>query len=241
MNFNGMCPRPGGWFVTGTDTEVGKTFVTCALLHTFRAAGFAAVGMKPVAAGCNETGENEDVAALRAASSPFAAMAAAAGNVSPEPLPAEWINPYRFAQPIAPHIAAREEKCTIAAEPILSAFAHLRSACDVVLVEGVGGFRVPLSDNFDSADLARSLGLPLLLVVGLRLGCINHALLTAEAIRARGLELAGWVANTIDPHMSRRDENLETLRARLDAPLLGVVPHLDGAGPSAAAMFLRLP
>ncbi|MCL2830201.1 MAG: dethiobiotin synthase [Betaproteobacteria bacterium] len=221
--------KPSAWFVTGTDTEIGKTFVTCALLHAFRAAGFSAAGMKPVAAGCDETGENEDVAALRAASSPLQA------------LPREWVNPWCFAQPVAPHIAAREEGRIITMEPVLSAFAHLSSSCDVVLVEGVGGFRVPLGRDFDSADLACAFGLPLLLVVGLRLGCINHALLTAEAIRARGLTLAGWVANTVDPHMLRRDENLEALRERLDAPLLGLIPHLDSADPSAAAAFLRLP
>lgn len=213
------------YFIAGTDTEIGKTHAACALLHAFRAQGLSALGMKPVAAGVDAAGVNEDVAALVAASS-FAA-------------PPERVNPYCFADPIAPHIAAREAGATIAAAPVLAAFAELGRQADVVVVEGVGGFLVPLADGFDAADLAAALALPLILVVGMRLGCLNHALLTQEAIRARGLRLAGWIANRVDPQMSRFDENLATLQTRLDAPLLGVIPH--GVGGAAAGALLRLP
>lgn len=213
------------YFIAGTDTEIGKTHAACALLHAFRAQGLSALGMKPVAAGVDAAGVNEDVAALVAASS-FAA-------------PPALVNPYCFADPIAPHIAAREAGVEMRAAPVLAAFAELGRQADVVVVEGVGGFLVPLADGFDAADLAVALALPLILVVGMRLGCLNHALLTQEAIRARGLKLAGWIANRVDPKMSRFDENLATLQARLDAPLLGVIPH--GIGGAAAGALLRLP
>lgn len=213
------------YFIAGTDTEIGKTHAACALLHAFRALGMSALGMKPVAAGVDAAGMNEDVAALVAASS-FAA-------------PPALVNPYCFADPIAPHIAAREAGVTMRAAPVLAAFGELGQLADVVVVEGVGGFLVPLADDFDAADLAAALALPVILVVGMRLGCLNHALLTQEAIRARGLTLAGWIANRVDPRMSRFDENLETLRARLAAPLLGVIPH--GVGGADAAACLTLP
>lgn len=213
------------YFIAGTDTEVGKTHAACALLHAFRAQGLSAVGMKPVAAGVDTAGVNEDVAALIAASSVAA--------------PAELVNPYGFADPIAPHIAAREAGVTIRAEPVLAAFAELGKRADVVIVEGVGGFLVPLADDFDAADLAAALALPVILVVGVRLGCLNHALLTQEAIRARGLVFAGWIANRVDPDMNRFAENLATLTASLEAPLLGVIPH--GVAGAAAARYLTLP
>ncbi|HEX5804247.1 MAG TPA: dethiobiotin synthase [Azospira sp.] len=213
------------YFITGTDTEIGKTHAACALLHAFRARGLSAVGMKPVAAGIDANGENEDVALLRAASSVVA--------------PPELVNPYCFADPIAPHIAAREAGVTMRAEPVVAAFGELGRRADAVVVEGVGGFLVPLADDFDAADLAAALALPVILVVGMRLGCLNHALLTQEAIRARGLTLAGWIANRVDPRMSRFDENLETLKACLRAPLLGVIPH--GVGGAEAARQLTLP
>lgn len=215
------------WFVTGTDTEIGKTFVSCALLHALAARGKRAVAMKPVAAGVDARGRNEDVEALRAAS----ALA----------LPREWINPWCFAEPIAPHIAAAEAGVVFDAGAVHAAYARLAAEADAVVVEGVGGFLVPLSPGFDAADLAIALGLPVILVVGMRLGCLNHARLTAEAIAARGLPLAGWVANRIDPAMARFDENLATLRALLPAPLLGVVPHAPPGGPAGAAGSLRLP
>jgi dethiobiotin synthetase len=212
------------FFVTGTDTGVGKTLVTCALLHATRQRGSSAVGMKPVAAGVEADGGNDDVARLLAASS-----------IQP---PVELVNPFLYAPPIAPHIAAREAGRPIEIGTIRQAFERLRMLADVVWVEGVGGFRVPLDERYDTADLAQALALPVVLVVGMRLGCLNHALLSAEAITGRGLTLAGWVANQIDPAMARFDANLETLAARLNAPLLGVVPY--GADPARAARSLHL-
>ncbi|QDX80336.1 dethiobiotin synthase [Denitratisoma sp. DHT3] len=216
-----------GYFITGTDTEVGKTFATCALLRRLAVAGRRVAAMKPVAAGLDEHGRNEDVEALLAAANVRCAR--------------ERVNPYAFASPIAPHLAAREEGREIRFAPILRAFAALAGEADGVLVEGVGGFRVPLGSDGDAADLAVALGLPVILVVGLRLGCINHALLTVEAVRARGLRLAGWIGNCATADMARREENVATLRELIAAPLLGVLPHLTPADPAAAAAFLDLP
>ena len=217
------------FFIAGTDTEIGKTFVTCALLHAARAQGRVAVGMKPIAAGADMVaGEliNEDAARLRAAGSFDPGLA--------------LLNPYCLKSPIAPHIAAAEEGVAIDPAPILAAFAKLQAQAELVLVEGVGGFRVPLGKGYDTADLARDLALPVILVVGMRLGCINHALLTAEAIQARGLQLAGWVANQVDPAMLRFEQNLEALTERLPAPLLGVTPFQADGDAAGAAAGLRL-
>ena len=218
---------PHGWFITGTDTEIGKTFVACALLHALRRTGVTAVAMKPVAAGFDGHGRNEDVERLLAASSMQPART--------------LVNPYGFRAAIAPHIAAAEEGRRIELPQIAAALSTLLTMADIVLVEGVGGFCVPLGDTHDTADLASLLALPVILVVGMRLGCINHALLTEQAIAARGLPLAGWVANRIDPAMSRFDENLAALQSRLAAPLLGVVPHAPADGAAGAADYLRLP
>jgi len=217
-----------GYFITGTDTGVGKTLVACALLHAFVGRGRRAVGMKPIAAGASDAGEwrNEDVAAL-----------AGAGNIAVGPAS---INPYFFEQPVAPHIAARDEGRTIELSVIERSFARLRAIADVVVVEGVGGFRVPLTEQEDAADLALRLGLPVILVVGMRLGCLNHALLTAEAIAARGLQLAGWVATRIDPHMAKAPENVAALQARIGAPLLGEVAYSSRPDASAIARALDL-
>lgn len=220
------------WFVTGTDTEVGKTFVACALLHALRKKGWTALGMKPVAAGFDAEGKNEDVEQLIAASSRLEATNGAAA-------PRELVNPYAFHAAIAPHIAAAEEGRTISLAHIVAAFAQLRGLADAVLVEGVGGFCVPLGPDGNTADLAVALDLPVILVVGMRLGCINHALLTEQAIAARGLKLTGWVANRIDPAMSRFDENLAALQEQINAPLLGIVAY--GTTPEAAAQALSLP
>ena len=214
-------------FVTGTDTDIGKTLVASALLHKCRERGWTAVGMKPVAAGCGSDGSNEDVEALVAASSLAVERS--------------LINPYLFRDPIAPHIAAAEAGVSIEAERILDSFERLRQQADAVVVEGAGGFLVPLGAAWDSGDLARLLGLPVVLVVGMRLGCINHALLTEEAIAKRGLALAGWVANRISPAMDRYAENLESLRQRLAAPLLGEIPFLDPPDATVAAGCLELP
>lgn len=211
-----------GYFVTGTDTGVGKTLVACALLEAHVARGLRAVGMKPVAAGAEPFRDglvNEDVERL-----------IAAGNVA---APREDVNPYCFAPPIAPHIAAAWAGERIDIGRIEKSFRALAALSDVVVVEGAGGFRVPLGAGEDSAALAARLGLPVVLVVGMRLGCLNHALLTAEAVAARGLRLAGWVANHIDPDMAAADENVQALASLIGAPPLARIAH--AAGPEAAA------
>ncbi|MDB5749321.1 MAG: bioD [Massilia sp.] len=216
-------------FVTGTDTEIGKTLVSSAILHKLVGRGLRACGMKPVAAGAELVdGElhNED-----------ADMLAASGNVH---LPPNITTPYLLREPAAPHIAASLEGVTIDPVPIIAAYAEILAASDAVVVEGVGGFRVPFNDDFDSADLAAQLNLPVILVVGMRLGCISHALLSVEAIVARGLVLAGWVANTADPDMRFFDENIAALEARIPAPLLGIVPRLEEATAAHAARFIDL-
>jgi dethiobiotin synthetase len=216
-------------FVTGTDTEIGKTLVSSAILHKLVERGIRACGMKPVAAGAEMVEgalHNED-----------ADMLAAAGNVH---LPSSITTPFMLREPAAPHIAAALEGVTIEAVPIIAAYAEILAASDAVVVEGVGGFRVPFNDDFDSADLAAQLNLPVVLVVGMRLGCISHALLTLEAIVARGLVLAGWVANTADPDMRFFEENVEALSARIPAPLLGIVPRLEQATAANAARFIDL-
>lgn len=218
------------YFVTGTDTGIGKTFVCCGLLHVLREQGLRAAAMKPVAAGAEERDGhwvNDDVERLRAAAGVEAER--------------QLMNPYLFRSPVAPHIAAAEEGVAIDPNPILAAFGALQSLAEAVIVEGVGGFRVPLDEATDTADLARLLGLPVILVVGMRLGCISHALLTADAIAASGLPFAGWVANQVDPAMARFEENVEALRARLPAPLLGVAPWCPDGDPRSLAPHLRLP
>lgn len=212
------------YFVTGTDTGVGKTLISCALLHAFAALGKSVVGMKPVAAGCDDDGLNEDVKRLRAASN----ISARLGQ----------INPYSFFQPVAPHIAARHAGAHINLEHILESYRELASQAEVVIVEGAGGILVPLNDTQDSADLARVLGLPLILVVGMQLGCLNHALLTMRAIHDCGLECAGWVANVLDGEMAALDENIQALEQRIAAPMLGVVGHR--APPDARATAAQL-
>lgn len=208
---------PKGLFIAGTDTGVGKSVVTAALLQVCTALGIRALGMKPVAAGAEQVDGawiNEDVALLTQA--------------SPIKAPPELVNPYLFREAIAPHIAADRKGVRIEIPHIVDCFNALAPLADWVLVEGVGGFRVPLSPHTDTADLANALDLPILLVVGMRLGCINHALLTAEAIRSRNLPLAGWVANRIDPDMAVYAENVKSLTSRLDAPLLAEIPHQPG-------------
>ena len=225
---DGLPPR-FACFVTGTDTEIGKTLVSSAILHKLAASGVRACGMKPVAAGAElRDGElhNDD-----------ADMLIDAGNVH---LPASITTPYMLREPAAPHIAAALENVTIESAPIIAAFAEIQAASDAVVVEGVGGFRVPFNDSFDSADLAAQLNLPVILVVGMRLGCISHALLTIEAIVARGLVLAGWVANTVDPDMRFMLENIDALEQRIPAPLLGHVPRLEHPTAQDAARYIDL-
>lgn len=230
-----------GCFVTGTDTNVGKTLIASALLHRCVAQGWRAVGMKPVAAGCTQTADgrwcNEDVEALCAAANMNADSVSMVSMAD--------INPYLFREAIAPHLAARHEGVVIGMSRISASFVRLKAQAEAIVVEGAGGFVVPLdlapASGFDSADLARELGLPLVLAVGMRLGCLNHALLTQEAIAARGLTLAGWVANQVDPAMPCFDENLATLKACLRAPLLGVVPYMAQPDAWQAAEYLELP
>jgi dethiobiotin synthetase len=220
--------KPLSLFVTGTDTEIGKTLVSAALLRGFACAGLRAAAMKPIAAGAFEVDgvwHNEDADQLDAASSVL--------------LPPTLRTPYLLKAPAAPHIVAALENVTLDIGHIVDCHAQALKLADIVVVEGVGGFRVPLTDTHDTADLALALNLPVVLVVGMRLGCISHALLTAEAIAARGLHLAGWVANRVDPDMSFADENIAAIRDRLkrqyDVPLLGIVPHLNPLSADAAA------
>lgn len=218
---------PVSWFVTGTDTEIGKTLVSSAMVYALTRVGVNVAAMKPVAAGARlMDGEwhNEDADIL-----------ASVANV---PLPATLITPYLLRDAAAPHIAAAQEGVQIDLAHICACYDRVRSAADAVVVEGVGGFRVPLSEQSDTADLARQLGLPVVLVVGIRLGCLSHALLTADAIAARGLKLAGWVANVVDVGMRHSMGNVEALAARLPAPLLGTIPRLAAAAPPAAASHL---
>ena len=223
----GLPPR-FACFVTGTDTEIGKTLTSSALLHALVKQGVRACGMKPVAAGAEmRDGElhNDDADQL-----------IAAGNVT---MLQSLTTPYMLKEPAAPHIAAAMEGVTIDAVPILAAYLEIAAATEAVVVEGVGGFRVPLNDSFDTADLAQQLDLPVILVVGLRLGCINHALLTVEAIEARGLTLVGWVANELQTEMNFVDENVAALEQRIAAPLLGRIPRLEQPTAAAAAAHLN--
>ena len=202
--------RPRGFFVTGTDTGIGKTRVSAGLLKAIAKAGMKSVGMKPIASGAEMTPDglrNEDALALQKAASLKRDYA--------------LVNPYCFAPPVAPHLAAREAQVEISLDAIRAAYMELCRDADAVVVEGVGGWQVPLSSGLELPDLAREFELPVLLVVGMRLGCLSHALLTARAIRADGLELGGWVANAIDPDFQRPEANLATLEAELGAPLLG--------------------
>ena len=217
------------FFVTGTDTGVGKTLVSAALLRALRGQGLAVAGMKPVASGAARTPgglRNEDALALAAESS--------------RPWPYETINPYCFEPAIAPHIAAAEAGVGIRLEPIEQAFRRLQAGSDTVIVEGAGGFLVPLGSRLSFADLPGALGLDVMLVVGLRLGCLNHAFLTAEAIGARGLRLAGWVGNQVDPVFARHDENVAALRQGLAAPCLGIVRYAAAVAVAGAAESLDL-
>ncbi len=212
-----------GLFITGTDTGVGKTFVACALIHALQRRGLMVAPMKPIAAGVpvpaagtidvNGVPMNEDVALLL--------------EVTGHQFPLHAVNPYCFNEAIAPHIAAMRESIDVDMAVIRTAYSHLASRADIVLVEGAGGFLVPLSEGDSMALIPAALQLPVLLVVGMRLGCINHALLTAEAIRSRGLTLAGWIANSPGATMNTFDENLSTLKHMINAPFIGDIAHAN--------------
>jgi len=214
--------------ITGTDTGCGKTRAACALLHALRVRGLRAVGMKPVASGCAFTPEglrNADALALQAASGPVPDYA----DVNPYPLPAAT----------APSLAARAAGIVVRPAVIEAAFARLAASADVVVVEGAGGWAAPLGDGFEHADLARRLRAGVILVVGLRLGCLNHARLTARAIHADGCRLRGWIGSRIEPEFEPLDGYLGLLRAALPAPCLGVLPHaVDGGAIDGAALTL---
>lgn len=218
------------FFVTGTDTGAGKTFTSSVLLHALRQRGLRAVGMKPVASGSEATADglrNEDALALQAASDP-----------RPDYL---LVNPWALRQPTAPEIAARLDGVEVTLPPIHAAFDALKAMADVVLVEGVGGFLAPIRPGFDQYELPQELGLPVLLVVGLKLGCINHARLTVEAVQARRLPLLGWIASEVEPTMLYPDEYFEALKAALPLPCFGRLPHAPGADPSTLTRHLALP
>jgi dethiobiotin synthetase len=218
------------YFVVGTDTGIGKTHATCALLHALARRHARVCGMKPIAAGGVHTRDgfsNEDSIAHRAASTLR--------------VPPGMDNPILLPEPLSPHIAAARAGTPIEFGKVLAAVAELRARTDALVVEGAGGFLVPLSETQTGADLAVALDMPLLLVVGMRLGCLNHALLTAEAIRARGLQLAGWIANRIDPGFLCPEENLAYLRTRLGAPLWADLPFAATPDPRADADRFILP
>lgn len=218
------------FFVTGTDTDVGKTTIAAGLLRAARLAGLSTAAVKPLASGCEPSAEglrNSDALALLAECS--------------LPLSYAQVNPFAFAPAIAPHLAAREAGVKLEVVALASAVqAVLDQRADFTLVEGAGGWRVPLGDQATLADLPITLDLPVILVVGVRLGCINHAVLTAEAIARDGLRLAGWVANVIDPQTSRLEDNLRTLTERLTAPCLGQVPRLEQVSAAAVARYIDL-
>ena len=218
------------YFITGTDTDVGKTTVAAGLLYAARTAGLSTAAGKPVASGCEKTAQglrNADALALMAQCTIG--------------LKYDEVNPLAFEPAIAPHIAAREAGVALTVQSLLAPMRHiLEQHADFTLIEGAGGWRVPLSGQDSLSDVAQGLGLPVILVVGVRLGCISHALLTAEAIAQDGLQLAGWVANIIDPKTSRLEENLATLAERLPAPCLGRVPKLKSPTAEAVAQYLQL-
>ncbi len=219
-----------GFFITGTDTDVGKTWIALGLLRAFAAAGYRTATMKPVACGVVETAEglrNEDALLLQRQ----------AGLL----LDYAEINPYLFHAPIAPHLAAQDAGRCIDLSHIKALYDTVAQRADVVVVEGAGGWLVPLNENETSADLVQRLGLPVILVVGLRLGCLNHTLLTVESIARHRVRLAGWVANCITANIPQQARNIETLQARISAPLLGTIPYLAALDPNSIATLLTLP
>ena len=201
-----------GFFITGTDTGVGKTWATLALMRYFKTQGLSVIGMKPVAAGCewqNGLLQNEDALLIQENASFM--------------LNYNEINPYAFEMPVSPHLAAMEN--TVQLDVLVQAFNSVKDKADVLLVEGAGGWLAPVSNECDIADLVQALQLPVILVVAIKLGCINHARLTYQAIIASGVECAGWLAMCVEPEMSMLDENVETIKNKISAPLLGILPY----------------
>ncbi len=219
-----------GYFITGTDTEVGKTWCSLGLMAALQQQGKSAVAMKPVASGCMAMPDglrNDDALRLQAQAT--------------TPLPYAQVNPYAFEPAIAPHIAAAQSGIAINLDTIVETFRSLEGEADITIVEGVGGWQVPLNETETVADLARALDLPVILVVGLRLGCINHALLSAESIRASGCRLVGWIGNVVDEAMAEPQQNIAAIRQRIGAPLLGIVPYQSQLDPDTIADYLTLP
>ncbi|MES9945785.1 MAG: dethiobiotin synthase [Candidatus Thiodiazotropha sp.] len=220
----------GGLFVTGTDTGCGKTEITLGIMHNLQEQGESVLGMKPLASGAETTDEglrNEDALRIQAQCS--------------QEIPYSSVNPLVYQPPISPHLAARAKGQPIRLDEIQQAYNHLQGQADRVVVEGVGGWHVPLGDSITLADLARTLDLPMILVVGVRLGCLNHALMTAECILNSGVQLKGWVANLVDPEMHAVDDNILTLQSWLPAPCLGEVPYLEAPSPEQVATYLDGP
>jgi dethiobiotin synthetase len=220
---------PQGFFITGTDTGCGKTAITLGLMHRLQQAGKRVLGMKPIASGAEMSSSglrNEDALNIQAQ-----------GSIE---LPYEQVNPFAYAPPIAPHLAAEAAAEPIEMERIGEIFHQLSEQTDVILVEGVGGWSVPLSESESLGDLARRLDLPVIMVVGLRLGCINHALMTEACIGLSGCRLAGWVGNLVEPDMAAQSGNIDSLRTRLSAPCLGVVPWLNNPSPDLVSAYLDI-
>ena len=219
-----------GYYVTGTDTAAGKTCASVALLHALRARGLRAVGMKPVASGCElrqGAWQNEDALALQAASS--------------EPLPGyALVNPFALPEATAPQIAAAHCGASVGIAPMLAAYEALAARADAVVVEGVGGWLAPFADGFEQAELARRLRLPVILVVGLKLGCLNHARLSERRILDDGLPLAGWIGNAVDPQLEFAGEYADLVRRSMSSPCLGMLPHGGSSPASSLAGHLRL-
>ena len=248
----GQPPRAHGLFITGTDTDAGKTVVTAGLMAALQRCGRTVLGMKPVASGCRRTAQGlrsgDALALARQAGVPMDAggefLAADRSGEDPATTACavgyDDINPYAFEPPMAPHIAAGRAGVDIEIARIRAAYRVLARQADWVLVEGVGGWRVPLGPSLAVCDLPTALDLPVVLVVGLKLGCLSHSLLTAESIRAAGDRLVGWVATRIEREMLAPDENLATLAALLHAPCLGIVPWLDEPAPEAVAEYLSV-
>lgn len=237
-----------GVFITGTDTDVGKTAITLALMSALQRRGLTVLGMKPIASGCLHSPDGlRSADALSIATQAGVLVDAPADNrvaddaglLTDSPrVPYDAINPYAFEPPMAPHIAAGRAGVDIEIARIRAAYQTLAAQADWVLVEGIGGWRVPLGPSLAVSDLPAALGLPVILVIGMKLGCLSHSLLTAESIRANGDRLVGWIATRLDRDMLAPDENLATLAALLHAPCLGVVPWLDDPSPEAIASHL---
>ena len=219
-----------GYFITGTDTDCGKTLVTLGLMQSLKASGYRVAGMKPVASGSQQTAQglrNEDAVSIQRRAS--------------DAIDYRLINPYAFEPAIAPHLAASDAGIRLEMDVIVECYRQLAATSDRVLVEGVGGWRVPLGTDWGVAELARKLDLPVILVVGVRLGCINHGLLSVESIKDSGSRLAGWVANHVDPGMLEPEGSIETLSRLIGAPLLGKIPYLDTPSPGDVAARLVAP